>query len=98
MSFMFFTFNFMLALKIALVLALTETLFPFAYEALRGFYLKNHFARHSNSWFRFIAVIIKTSIIYLSLQLGVGLYLVFPMVLFVCVGLQMIADDYIDIS
>ncbi len=92
---MFFTLNFMLALKAALVLALTETMFPLVYEALRGSYLKNHFARHSNSWFRFIAVVIKTSTVLMPLLSGVSLYLVFPMALFVYLGLQMIADDYI---
>ncbi len=91
-----FTFDdFIFALKIALVLALTDTIFPYVYEVLRGFHLKNHLMRHSNLGFRFIVAFTRTLIVFIPLLSGVSIYLVFPMALFVTLGLQVIADDCI---
>ena len=93
---MFFTFNtFMIALKLGLVFGLVETTFPFAYEALRGFYIKKHFLRYSNVWFRLVAVAIKMLTVYMPLQWDVSVFLVFPIALFAYLGLQIIADDYL---
>ncbi len=84
----------MIALKVGLVFGLVETTFPFAYEALRGFYIKKHFVRHSNVWFRFVVAAIKVLTVYIPLQLAVSIFLVFPMTLLAYLGLQIIADDY----
>jgi hypothetical protein len=93
---MFDTFYVMLALKMGLIFGLLETIFPFVYYSIRGFSMKKHFMRHPSKWFRFGVAGVKALLLVMPLQLGVNIFLLFPVMLLAYLGLQVIADDYLE--
>ena len=92
---MFGTINVMFALKYGLIVGLIETTYPLAYSVLRGRNIKKRFGLSSNRSFRVLASGVKALAIFVPMQYGFSGLLIFPMIFFLFLGLQIISDDYI---